>query len=88
MPSPCGMNCDNAWILLVPSPGLAAPKATLADLPLPAHAAIATTLGKDQPAYHAQHQDAGVTFENPRYGFTATLAPKGLTMTQGCHLRS
>lgn len=70
-------------ILLLPAFTDAALKQTLADLPLPAQAAIAAALGKDQPVYHAKPQGAGFTFENSRHNFAAALIPEGLTLKQG-----
>lgn len=69
-------------LLTLPSPSLAATRQTLADLPLPAQAAVSATLGKDQPAYYAKQQGAGFTFENPRHAFTATLTAEGLALKQ------
>ncbi|MDE2484740.1 MAG: FG-GAP repeat protein, partial [candidate division NC10 bacterium] len=69
-------------LLLLPSRSHAA-ASTLADLPLPAQAVIAATLGKDQPAYHATSHGATVHVTNPRHGLTATLTRTGLTLAQG-----
>ncbi|MDD5559066.1 choice-of-anchor tandem repeat GloVer-containing protein [Candidatus Methylomirabilis sp.] len=73
------------WLFMRPSASWAAPKQqqTLADLPLPAQAAIAATLGKDQSTYRARSQGTGFSFNNSKHGLTATLTDTGLTLTQG-----
>ncbi|MDE2483772.1 MAG: hypothetical protein KGL32_00780, partial [candidate division NC10 bacterium] len=59
------------------------PKQTLADLPLPAQAAISSALGQDSPAYHATAHGTTVRVENPRHGLTATFRPTGLHLHVG-----
>jgi hypothetical protein len=73
------------WLFARPSVSLAASQQqqTLTDLPLQAQAAIAASIGRDQPAYHAHAETSGFRFDNSRHGFTATLTDTGLTLAQG-----
>ncbi|MDE2180270.1 MAG: FG-GAP repeat protein, partial [candidate division NC10 bacterium] len=70
-------------LLLLPSRSAATPRSTLADLPLPAQAAISGALGQDSPAYHATPHGTTVRVENPRHDLTATFRPTGLHLHVG-----
>jgi FG-GAP repeat protein/collagen triple helix repeat protein len=59
------------------------PRVLLTDLPGAAQAAVSTTLGREDPAYHAVPISAGWLMQHPNQGFTARFAPERIVVGTG-----
>src|SRR5262249_17812832 len=57
--------------------------AGLGALPPPAQARISSTVGKDEPIYHAVAQSGGFRMENPDHHLTAEFAATGVEFRHG-----